>query len=540
MALKKTAFLTIFAVLFALVPLDGQQAIKLPEAQQAKAQPAAQGKTLSLTLDYCIARALKSNLSLKVAEFSPQLSDVSLSSALSQYMPTMSFSYTPSRSTSASYSWLDTAGATSFTDSKTYRSSIGQLTPLGGTFSVNLNGSRTDTNRRAQTINPSYSANLGFSYSQPILRGFGTKMTNRNITIARNNLETSEISLYQTVQNTVYSVIQAYWSLFYSIESLKVQQLGLELSKDLLEKNKLSVEVGTMAPMDVLTAEADVASREAGILAAQASVKNNEDNLKVLINLSAEEEKGLEAIVPVDQPRFEEQQISLDQALTIAMTSRPDLKISKIGLETQNINFSYAKNQLLPDLSVSASISSPGISGTQLIYDSAGALYGNVIGTVPGYPSQAWKDAFNFKYQNWSVGVTLRINLSDYLTRAAYAQAKLSMDQALVSLKQEEQSVVLEIRNAVRTLETSYLQVQAFKKARELAEQKYQNEQEKLRVGQSTDYFVLQYLRDMQTARVSELNSIISYNVAIAGLDRSMGTLLEKRNIKIADILPEK
>jgi outer membrane protein TolC len=504
----------------------------IPQAGFGQDQPA-QGKSLSLKLDDCILRALKNNLSIKVAEFSPKLSEESLSGAQAQYMPTMSFGYTPGRSESASYSWLDTAGASVFTDSQTYNGSINELTPLGGRFSLSIDGSRTHTNQRATTIDPRYTANLRFSYSQPLLRSFGPAMTNRNIVIARNNLESSEISFYKTVQDTVYSVIQAYWNLFYSIENLKVQQLGLQLSKELLEKNRRSVEIGTLAPMDVLTAEADVASREASILAAEASVKSNEDNLKNLINLSPDEEKGLRDIVALDQPKLEEQKVELDQALMIAMANRPDLKITQLGLKNTDISLRYAKNQLLPDLSLSASWRSPGLSGTQLLYDNP--LTGNLIGTVPGFGSQAWKDAFGFKYSNWSLGLTLSINLSDYLTRAAYSQAKLSMDQALESMKLQEQQVILEIRNAVRTLQTSYKQAQAYKIARDLAEKKYQSEQEKLRVGQSTDYFVLQYLRDFTSARVLELNAIINYNVAMAGLDRSMGVLLDKKNIKLED-----
>jgi outer membrane protein TolC len=533
MSLKRIAIA--FSIAALLVPLVGFGQSQTPP--QAQAPQAAGAKSLSLTLDECIVRALKSNLAIQVAEYSPELAQESLSGAQAQYMPTMSFNYRPSRSENATYSWLDTSGTSVFTDSQSYSGLIRELTPLGGTLSISLSGSKTHTNQRAVTIDPRYSASLQFSYSQPILRSFGPKATNRFIVTAANSLESSEVSFYKTVQDTIYSVIQAYWSLVYSIENLKVQQIGLQLSKDLLAKNQLSVEIGTMAQLDLLTAQADVASREAGILAAEASVKSSEDTMKTLINLSPEEEKGLRDLVMLDKPGFEEQKVSLDQALMIAMEKRPDLKISRLNLKNTDISLSYAKNQLLPDLAINASWTSPGQSGTQLIYDQSGALGGVVIGSIVGLPSQAWKDAFAFQYSNWSVGLTLNVNLSDYLTRASYAQAKINMDQALMIMKQQEQSAVMEIRNAVRTLETSYKQVQAYRLASSLSEQKYNAEQEKLRVGQSTNYTVLQFLRDLLTAQVSELNAIITYNIAQAGLDRSMGVLLEKKNIKIADIL---
>jgi outer membrane protein TolC len=502
---------------------------------QGQAAALAQGKSLSLSLDDCVVRALKKNLAIQVAEFGPQLSENSLADAKSQYYPTMTFRYTPSHSENASYSWLDTTGATTVRLSTQLNGSLNQLTPLGGTLSLTMSSNRNDTNARATTINPSYSTSLSFSYNQPLLRNFGLKVTNRTILLASNSLESSQISFVNTVQSTIYSVIQAYWNLVYSVENLKVQRLGLQLSKELLAKNERSVEIGTLAPLDVLTAQADVASREAGILAAEASVKANEDTLKVLINLSAEEEKGLREIITLDQPTFVEEKIEVDQALAVAMQKRPDLQISRINMKTTDINLSYAKNQLLPDFRLNASLSSPGLAGTQLLYENGNVLGGVIIGKVPGFAADAWKDSFKFKYQNWSVGLTLNVDLSDYLTRANYIQAKLSMDQAKLSMTQQEQQVMQEIRNSVRSVQTSYKQVQAYRLARELSEQKYNAELEKLRIGQSTDYLVLQYLRDMTSAKVSELNSIISYNIAQAGLERSMGTLLEKRNIKIAD-----
>jgi outer membrane protein TolC len=147
------------------------------------------------------------------------------------------------------------------------------------------------------------------------------------------------------------------------------------------------------------------------------------------------------------------------------------------------------------------------------------------------------KDAFNFKYKNFSVSLSLDIPLSNMISRASAAQAQLNMDQALLNLKNQEKQVVLEIRTAVRYLETTYKQLQAFRAARELAEKKLQAEEDKLRVGMSTNYFVLQYQRDLTTARVSELNAVISYNLAQGALDRSTGMILEKKNIKVTDLL---
>jgi outer membrane protein TolC len=521
---RKILIIALAALLFPLAIWSQEQA------------PPAQGKSLTLTLDECVKRALEKNLAIQVAVLSPQLSQAALQQAGEKYYPSLSFSYSDQNNKSASYSWLDSPGAQAITLASNYSGSVNQQIPMGGSFSIQVSGNKNDTNAKAQTINPRYGGQLSFNFSQPLLQGFGYKISNYNIIVSRNNLDISETQFVKTVQDTVYSVTQAYWSLVYSIDNLKVQRLSLQLAQELLAKNKRSVEIGTLSPIDLLSAESEVASREASIIAAEASVKNAEDQIKMLINLSDEEEKGLKEVVALDKPKLEEQKVEVDQALATAMQKRTDLKISQIGLKSQEMSLAYTKNQLLPSLNLNARYWSPGVSGTQILY-LGNPLDGIVLNTIAQSASQALKDAFNFKYKNWSVSLSLNIPLSNMISRASAVQAQLNMDQALLNLKNQEKQVVLEIRTAVRALDTTYRQLQAYRVARELAEQKEQAEEERLRVGLSTNYFVLQYQRDLTTARVNELQAIISYNLAQVGLDRSMGTILEKRNIKVTDIL---
>jgi outer membrane protein TolC len=493
-------------------------------------------KVLELSLDDAILRTLKNNLAVKVAEYGPQNADLSIQAAREKYYPSLAFSYSNRHSERASYSFLDIAGTTSITKTGNFQGSINQTVPLGGRFTVTMTNSQTDTNQKGNTINPQYNTQLSLSFNQPLLRDFGTKMTNRTIIVARNSFDVSELTFAKTIQDTVHTVTQTYWNLVYAVENLKVQETSLQLAKDFLAKNQRSVEIGTLAPMDVLSAEAEVARIEAQILSAQSSVRNYEDQIRNLMNLSAEEEKGFAAVVPTDKPKFEDRPVEFDQAIMIALDKRTDLRISKINLKTDELNFAYAKNQLLPNLSLNASYSSPGLSGTQLLYD-GNPLFGTVIGTIPGGFSNAYKDTFAFKYPNWNISLSLDIPLSNFLSRASYAQSKLALDQALLEMENQQKSAVLEIRNAVRQLQTNFKLVQANKIARELAEKKLAAEEEKLRVGLSTNYFVLQYQRDLTSARVAELNAIINYNIAQSSLDRAMGTILETRNIKLADLL---
>jgi outer membrane protein TolC len=268
-----------------------------------------------------------------------------------------------------------------------------------------------------------------------------------------------------------------------------------------------------------------VATREADILEAEAMVKNNEDLLKTIINLPAEVDNAEAVrIVPSDSPSVIREDISLEEALQTAMQNRPDLQATRLDKGNKELNLSYARNQLFPDLRLQASYWSPGVSGDQLIYENGNALTGKVIGKTPGKSTDALKDAFDFKYKNWSVGLTLSFPLNNLLSRAFYAQAKLNLEQADLRIKNQEQQIFLEVKTAVRTVQTNYQRVEAYRAARELAQKKLEAEEEKFKVGLSTNYFILQYQRDLANAQIMELRAIVDYNISLAYLNRVQGT----------------
>jgi outer membrane protein TolC len=494
-------------------------------------------KTLSLSLEDCILNAMKNNLNVAVEVLNPELSDISVSMAKEKFMPNLSFNYNKRDTNTAAYSFLDATDQVS-TLYNDYSAEISQLIPTGGSFSIVLEGYKNDTNRRFQTINPRFGNTLTFNFTQPLLKNFGFQTSRREIIIAANNRDISENTFKKILQDTIYNVEQAYWNLVYSIENLKVRQQSLKLAQDLLERNRRAVEVGSLAPIEILNAQADVAIREADILEAEAMVKNNEDLLKTIINLAAEEEGvDLVKITPKDKPAYEKTEANLDEALLKALENRPDLNATRIDLKNKEFDLSYTRNQLLPDLSLQASYWSPGITGDQILYENNDALRGAVIGTVAGTPKDALKDAFNFKYQNWSIGLTLSIPINSIISRTAYAQARVNLDQAMLRLKSQEQQIFLEITTAVRAVHTNFKRAQAYKVARELAERKLEAEEEKLRVGLSTNYFVLQYQRDLATAQTQELKAIIDYNLSLALLNKASGVSLKNKNIEISEIL---
>jgi len=485
----------------------------------------------AVTLQDCIETALKNNLSLSAEILGPEVAASAADRAREVFLPKLAFTFGSQTSNQASFSWLDATDQVT-SDFADYQGSLEQRLPTGATLSATLYSYRNETNRSFQTINPRYGSTLTFDFAQPLLRDFGFKMARREILIAGNNREVSENDLREALVDTVYDVEEAYWNLVYGREYLKVQQESLQLARNLLAKNEKELEVGVIPPIDILSARAEVASREADILQAQAQVKNGQDTLRTLLNLRAVPGAPAPALVPSEIPRTEALPIGLEEALATALARRPDLASSQVGLRTTALNLTYARNQSLPNLSFRASFWSPGVSGTQLRYLNDDPLTGVIVDTIPGGPSLAFQDAFRLRYKNWFVGLTLDLPLESVLSRARVAQARLESDQAALRHKDLESQALLEVEIAVRAADTDYQRIQAYRLARELAEQKLAAEEKKLEAGLSTNYTVLQHQRDLALARTNETRARVDYNLSLARLQKAMGTTLESKNIR--------
>lgn len=516
-----------------LALLSAAVAFSAPPVQAGPGQTEAEGKTIALSLDECIVKTLRNNLGLAAEMLTPKMMEEAVSLAGEKFYPSISFSYNKQNTKSASYSFLDASDVVS-TRQNDNTTQIAQFLPTGGSLSLSLYNYLSDSNRRFQTINPRFGSTLRLNFSQPLLKDFGYKMSRREIIVAGFNREISDENFNQLLEDAIYRVKSAYWLLVYSRENLEVVRQSLKLAEELEEKNKAEIEAGTLAPIELLTAEAEVKLRQAEILEAEAQLKNNEELLKTIINLSAERDdvKSLR-IIPTDTPTVARIDVDFDGALETAILNRPDLQALRVDLKSREFNLSYAKNQLLPDVRLQFSYWSPGISGDQILYKDGNALSGVVVGTISGNKSSALKDALNFAYKNSSIGLTVTLPVQNVLSRAYQAQAKISLDQAKLRIRNQEQQLNLELGNAVRAVETNYLRTQAYQAARELAQQKLEAELEKLKVGMSINYLVLVFQRDLADAQTLELRSLIEYKISVANLDKVMGVGREKQNVNV-------
>jgi len=488
---------------------------------------------LSLTLEESIVRALRNNLDVAAEVINPGLASATLSQAREMYMPTFQVDLSGNHYEQLSTWSLQNAGIY-INKSTSTTTSIAQKIPFGGSFTASLSYDYNQNNQLFQSYNPSYMSRLNFVLTQPLLRNFGWTVSRREIIVAQNNLEVSRSRFKTVLIETVYSVEAAYWNLVYSIENLKTLDQALQSGRDLLAKTMREVQVGTKAPIEVLNAEATVARREADILQAEALVKRSQDQLRALLNLGVDPSALSQTLLPADKPDFKPFAITLDEAYARALARRPDLETTRSTIENKTVNYRFAKNQILPQLDLQLVKGSPGISGAQYIYDPENPFLPPTIGDT-GSAADAFRDTFNFLYDNWTAGVTLTIPFGDVVGRAGYAYAKLDLKQTQARLKSEEQQVFLEVSDAVRTLETAAKSVDAYRIARELAERQLEAEMKKLGVGMSTNYFVLTYQDALASARSMEMKALVDYNIAVAAIARVTGSTLEARNITLSD-----
>jgi outer membrane protein TolC len=387
----------------------------------------------------------------------------------------------------------------------------------GGSLQLDFNNNKRDTNNAFSTFNPVYNSGLTVTLRQPLLRNFMIDQPRYALRLAKKNREISDVQFRQTVISTVAVAKDYYYQLIYYIDALGAAQKSLQLAKRLLEENQIRVKVGTMAPLDVVQAESEVAGREEGVILAENAVYNAEDNLKRLIFPENDPAMWHTRIVPTDRPTAEPTPVDVDAAIRNALENRTDVVAARKALERNDLALQYYRNQVLPDVNLFANYGGTGAGGTQLIRESLG---GPVVGTIPGGYGDALDEVFGADYPTWQVGVNLAYAIPNRSAKAARASAQISKEQALANFRRLEMSVAAEVRTAARGVESGFKRVQSTQAARVLQAQRLDAEEKKFAAGMSTNFLVTQAQRDLANAEVAELQAISDYRRSIINFQR--------------------
>jgi outer membrane protein len=475
----------------------------------------AEDAPLELSLDQAVERALENNTDIAIQRFNPESSAESVREARGVYDPT----FTSTLTRQSAQSPQSNVFSSKSDKTTVFNFGLQQYAPTGATLSVDFNNRKQDTTNPLASFNPSYGSSLTLQLSQPLLRNLKTDSQRYQLRVAKRNKEISDVQFHQSVVNTVAAVKSRYYDLIYYIDNLSVQNKSLALAQKLLDENQIKVKVGTMAPLDVVSAEAEVARIKNIVIAAQTSLAQAEDNLKLLIFPKNDLAMWALHIDPTDRPTAERTDIDVDAAIKKALEQRTDVVAQRKTLEIAEERLRLARNGRLPGVDLILSYVTTGQGGTQLVRDPNNPL-GPVVNEIPGGYGDAASQVFGRDFPTWMAGVNVTIPIPNRSARASMARAHIALDQTKAQLTALELQVTSQVRTAGRAVESGYQQVESTKAARVLAERRLDAEQKRFAAGMSTNFMVTQAQRDLAQAEADELQAVADYRKSIISFEQ--------------------
>lgn len=477
------------------------------------APPSIRGPRLSLSIREAVSIALARNFDITIAGFDPDIAESNVTRERSAFDPQAFVD------TSASKSKLDSAntafnatGGIRETDSLGIAAGIRQKIITGAEYSLILRNIRESTNSPQNRFDPSYQTSLTFTIEQPLLKNFGIDINRARIKVAMATKEQTLHAYRSRVIQTVDAVQQAYWNLVFSIENLQFRRQSLDLAKDLLRRNKIQVEVGTLAPIEITEAEATVASREEALLVAEREVKDREDTLKMLLNVAEEPSSWSISVLPRDKPEFEMVQVDEMQLTLDALRKHAALENARIEIDKREIDMKVAAQNLLPEVNLNASASNNALAETE---------------------RRAFEEQFKNENYTFSGGISFRIPLGNRGANADYRQAQLRHAKTVASYHQTQQAIMEEVRRNARRVRVNVKRIEATRVARRLAEERLDAQEKKFKVGLSTSRNILEDQERLANALTEETRALIDYHKSLASLDRATHSTLERFQIEM-------
>lgn len=505
-----------FVLSFVLTLLPG------PSQAAEDSKPAVPERREALSLADAALRALRSNLDISISRQTKEsrLFDITVEQA--KFDPTLSVNGQYTRTVSPLNRPVFGGTTGNLTDIQIFDQRQSTVTVdattnllTGGNVDLNYSPSRTNVNQSVATgflFNPAYTGGLALTLTQPLLRNAGIELTKTFINIAQNNATVEEHVFRDRVLTVLATVEQTYWEVVFANENLKVAEAALKAAQELLASNRAKAKAGVMSIVDVLQAEAAVASRVEQVIVAEKAIRDQEDQLRRLLNPAEEELRQDLRLTLLDQPAVALEPISLQEAIDIAIERRPEIVQAKKNMETSNLNSKFAKNQLLPTLSFQGTM---GLAGLGKDY------------------SDSVNKNFSGDFYNYGAGLVLSYPLGNRSAWSTFNKRQIEMKNAEASMVSVRQQIIIGVREAVRRVQTDFKRIETTRSARIMAEKQLQAEQERLKVGLSTTRFVLDFQRDLATAQGNELRAILDYNKSLSNLARHKASTLDRYDLQI-------
>lgn len=513
------------------VPKIDPAATVTPQVSDAPWRPMVQSGALPISINDVVRLMLASNLDVTVNRFAPLSSEYFIQTLFRPFEPTLTLSGAMNRSSQPTTSQL--IGSAAFTSlTHRYSAAYGQTLQTGTRYDVDLIVNRNSSNNRFNTFNPSYFSTIVYSLNQPLLRNLGRDINTRSIRIARNNVHQSEIQFELQMIDLVTQAQSLYWDLVLQREDIKVRQQALQLAEKTLSDNKRQVQIGTMAPIEVVQAESAVAQRQEQMITTTYNADSIQDRIKRMITNLGDPAMLLAQLTPIEAPRkpSADDIMPLEEAVKYALESRPELKQLALQLQNSDIDLQYTRNQLKPDLTVGGSYTQNGVGGVERATSALG-VPGDVV--KRGGLTDAFGQLFGYNFTGYSVGFSLQIPLSNKTARAEYSRAVIDKQTIEARRNALTQAIALQVRNAHTQVEMNRARITAAQKALQLAQMQLEAEQKKFQLGTSQIRFVLQEQQNLTFAQTTEIQALVNYTKALVDYDQAVGRTLRKNNIEI-------
>ncbi len=504
----------------------------------------ASGPPLEMSLADAIGMSLQNNLDIKVASYDPQQRQQDVIFQQAAFDPNVG-GYAEKQDNRFPTALRTVGGVAAGTQieasediisvfaQKENNIGFGFQDPLayGATYSARIDTTRRVTSSADAILPVQYETALTLAYNQSLLRNGGSQANKTQIVIAQANEEISRNQYKDQVLRTLQATEDAFWELVFARDDLEVKTESLRLAEELLKLNRIKVDVGTLPPIEITQAEAEVANREQGVIVAENSVRNAEDTLRQVINMPKEERNWWRPIIPTDEPVFVEREVDLQKSFEEALANRPDLEQSRLEISNSDTQLAFDKNQRKWDLRLNANYVLRGLSG-----DDPSVLDPNTFMPVTTPIDEDYTESFEQlfdldNFNSWLLGLNLNIPLGNNGADARYVASRLAKEQSEIRYENAKLAAAVEVRTAARSILTDRKRIEAAEKNVELQRKKVEAEQKKFENGMSTSFQVLEFQEDLTTALGEKNRALIDYRKSITFLERAKGTLHEYLNV---------
>ena len=493
----------------------------IPAAATAQPDSARGGQTADirqLTMNEAVETALENNLGIRVARLEPEIQDAGVAQARAAWVPTFTSVMQGAGADTPNNSFLSGALGPRTSDRRVSTNvGVGQALPWGGTYNVGWDSVRSTTTNIFSNFSPQLRSSLALSVSQPLVRGFSIDAPRQQLLLSEKNREIADVTLREAMSTTGRAVRLAYWDLVYARASFQVQVQSLDLARRSLQETRARIEVGTTAPIDVVEAEAEVATREEAVIVAEAQIGTAEDALRTLVYDPSMPGFWTLRIEPVSLPAIDAQPVDGDAAVRRALERRTDLQQTHKNLESADINLRYLRNQTLPDVTASLDYSLTGLGGTQ--FERGAGFPGPVVGESRRGFVDVLRDVFANDFPSWTASLTVSYPIGAAPQELDLARTRLQYSQLLTDLRNQELRVATEVRETARQVTTNQRRIDTTRASRLLAERRLEAEERKFSAGTSTSFLVFQAQRDLSVARNNELLALLDYSRSVVDFE---------------------